>query len=214
MAADQPWIAPAETTDSVRPQRGADGTTGPTERLSLEQYHDMVRRGLLTDDDPVELLEGGLVAKMPKNPPHSVATCLTRKGLDGIVPAGWYVRAQEPVTIGEAEPEPDVAVVRGDPRQYVHHHPGPSDLALVVEVADTTLQRDRTTKKSLYAGAAIPVYWIVNLPQEQIEVYTGPSGPAAVPDYRQCLVYGTGDAVPVVIGGTQVGELGVRDLLP
>jgi Uma2 family endonuclease len=187
---------------------------GPGWRLSLEQYHDLIRQGRLTDDDPVELLDGEFVRKMPKNPPHSLATCLTRRALDGIVPAGWYVRAQEPITFGDSEPEPDVTVVRGGPRQYADHHPGPPDVALVVEVADTTLQRDRTSKKSFYAGAAVPVYWIVNLPQEQVEVYTGPSGPAAAPDYQRCLLYGTAGTVPVVIGGAQVGEPAVPDLLP
>jgi Uma2 family endonuclease len=213
MATDQPRTAP-EATAAVAPPPGGNGAPGPGARLSLEQYHDLIRRGVLTDDDPVELLNGELVGKMPKNPPHRVATCLTRRALDGIVPAGWYASAQEPVTIGDSEPEPDVTVVRGGPRQYADHHPGPSDVALVVEVADTSLQHDRTAKKNLYAGAAIPVYWIVNLPQEQIEVYTGPSGPAAAPDYGQCLLYGTADKVPVVIGGAQVGELAVRDLLP
>jgi Uma2 family endonuclease len=213
MATDQPRTSP-EPTDAVPPHRDANGAIRPGQRLSLEEYHDLIRQGRLTDDDPVELLDGELVAKMPKKPPHSLATCLTRRALDGIVPVGWYVRAQEPITFGESEPEPDVTVVRGGPRQYPDHHPGPSDVALVVEVADTTLQSDRTTKKRLYAGAAMPVYWIVNLPQEQIEVYTGPSGAAAVPDYRQCLVYGTADAVPVTIGGFRIGELAVRDLLP
>jgi Uma2 family endonuclease len=193
---------------------GGDGSADPSRRLSLEQYHDMIRRGILTDDDPVELREGGLVAKMPKNPPHSVATRLTRKALDGVVPAGWYADAQEPVTLGRDEPEPDVMVVRGAPRQYVSRHPGAADLALVVEVADTTLQRDRTTKKELYAGAGIPVYWIVNLPQEQVEVYTGPSGPVGSPDYGQCLVYGRSDRVPVVVAGQQVAEVSAGDLLP
>jgi Uma2 family endonuclease len=201
-------------TVSVRPPGAAGGKPGPGARLSLEEYHDLIERGVLTEDDRVELLDGELVAKMTKKPPHSLATCLTRRALDGIVPAGWYVRSQEPVTFGNSEPEPDVTVVRGGPRSYVDHHPGPSDVALVVEVADTTLQTDRTTKKILYAGAAIPVYWVVNLPLEQIEVYTGPSGASAAPDYQQGLVYCRGDRVPVVIGGARVGVLAVEDLLP
>jgi Uma2 family endonuclease len=179
----------------------------------VDQYHEMIRTGILTDDDPVELLEGGLVRKMPKNPPHRLATRLTYKALEGLVPAGWYVDAQEPVTLEDSEPEPDVMVVRGDPRHYRDRHPGPADLALVVEVADTTLERDRTSKKGVYARAAIPVYWILNLPDGRLEVYTDPSGPAGQPDYRQCQVYGPSDAVPVVIDGQLVGHLAVRDLL-
>jgi hypothetical protein len=70
----------------------------PVWRLSLEQYHRMIQTGILTDDDPVEFLEGLLVTKMPKNPPHSLATHLTRDALARVVPAQWYVDAQEPFT--------------------------------------------------------------------------------------------------------------------
>ena len=73
------------------------------------------------------------------------------------MPQGWYVDAQEPITTSDSEPEPDVVIVRGDTRQYLNRHPGAQDLALVVEVADTSLQRDRTSKKRLYARVGIPV---------------------------------------------------------
>lgn len=183
-------------------------------RFSVDQYHAMIRAGILTEDDPVELLEGWLVTTMPKNPPHSVVTQLTREALAPILPSGWYVDAQEPITTADSEPEPDVVVVRGDRRQYLNRHPGPQDVALVIEVADSTLQRDRVLKKRLYAAAGIPVYWIVNLLDNQCEVYTEPSGPAEQPDYRQQQHYGPADTVPVVIEGREVGRLVVRDLLP
>lgn len=195
---------------------GASATvpTEPIWRLSVEQYHEMIRAGILTEDDPVELLEGWLVTKMPKNPPHRLATQLTRESLARLWPAGWYVDAQEPITTTESEPEPDVVVVRGERRQYRDRHPGPQDLALLVEVSDATLQRDRGAKKRLYARAGIAVYWIVNLLESQVEVYTDPSGPADQPDYRQHHVYGLADAVPLVIEGREVGRLAVRELLP
>lgn len=183
-------------------------------RLSVEQYHEMIRAGILTDDDPVELLEGWLVVKMPKNPPHRLATQLTRAALERLLPAGWFVDAQEPITTETSEPEPDVMLVRGDPRQYGDRHPGAQDLALVVEVAETSLTRDRGMKKRLYARTKIPVYWIVNLVDGWIEVYTDPTGPAAEPDYRQHRDYGPADELPVVIEGKEVGRLAVRDLLP
>lgn len=183
-------------------------------RLSVDQYHEMIRTGILTEDDPVELLEGWLVYKMPKSPPHRVTTRLIQKALERIVPAGWYVDAQELVTTQDSEPEPDVVVVRGDTRQYLDRHPGPQDLALVVEVADTSLQRDRASKKQIYARAEIPVYWIVNLVERQFEVYTDPSGPAESPDYRESQYYRPSDEVPVVIEGREVGRLPVRELLP
>jgi len=183
-------------------------------RLSVEQYHAMILAGILTDDDPVELLEGWLVYKMPKNPPHRVTTKLVREALEQIVPNGWYVDSQEPITISDSEPEPDVVIVMGDTRQYLTRHPQPPEIALVVEVADTTLQRDRTTKKRTYARARIPVYWIVNLVENQMEIYTRPSGAVEQPDYYHRQDYGMSDSVTVVIDEYQVGTIAVRDLLP
>jgi Uma2 family endonuclease len=188
--------------------------TDPIWRLSIDQYHEMIRNGILTDDDPVELLEGWLVYKMPKNPSHRAVTRLTRQALEALLPAGWYVDSQEPVTIGDSEPEPDVVVVRGETRDYSDRHPGPQDLGLLVEVADTTLHRDRGSKKRLYAGAAIPCYWIINLLESQIEVYTDPSGPAEAPNYRQRQDFKRGDDMPVSIGGREVGRISVQALLP
>ncbi|HLG16989.1 MAG TPA: Uma2 family endonuclease [Blastocatellia bacterium] len=132
-------------------------------RLSVEQYHDMIRAGILTPDDPVEMLAGWLVYKMPKNPPHRIATKLALQALEAVVPAGCYVDSQEPITLDDSEPEPDVMVVRGDTRQYRERHPGVDDVVLIVEIADTTIERDRGVKKAVYARAGIPVYWIVNL---------------------------------------------------
>jgi hypothetical protein len=81
-------------------------------RLSVEQYHEMIRTGILTSDDPVELLEGWLIYKTPKSPRHSVSTRVTRRALEGVVPDGWYVDTQEPITLDDSEPEPDVMLVR------------------------------------------------------------------------------------------------------
>jgi hypothetical protein len=202
---------------SSRAAKVRSEATVPTEpiwRLTVEQYHEMIRAGILTDDDPVELLEGWLVPKMPKNPPHRVVTRLTQKALDRIPPPGWDVRVQDPITTDTSEPEPDLAVARGDTRQYVDRHPGPKDLALAIEVAETTLTRDRGLKKRIYARARIPAFWIINLVDRQVELYTDPSGPSKKPDYRRQQVYGPGQDVPVVIDGREVGRLKVRELLP
>ena len=99
----------------------------PIWQLRIEQYHQMIRTGILTDDDPVELLEGWLVTKMPKNPSHRLTTQLTCEALSGLIPAGYYVDDQEPLTTDESEPEPDVMIVRGHRRDYRDRHPGPAD---------------------------------------------------------------------------------------
>jgi Uma2 family endonuclease len=183
-------------------------------RLSVNQYHEMIRSGILTEDDLVELLEGWLITKMPKNPPHRLATQLAREALARILPTGWYVDAQEPITTEDSEPEPDITIIRGDRRQYSDRHPGPQDVALVAEVADTTLQRDRILKKRVYAFAGIPVYWIINLIERRFEVYTEPSGPVEQPDYQRRQDYNPSDEIPVIIEGREIGHLIVRELLP
>jgi Uma2 family endonuclease len=186
----------------------------PIWQLSIDQYHQMIQTGILTDDDPVELLEGWLVTKMPKNPPHRLTTQLTREAFTPLLPAGYYVDDQEPMTTDESEPEPDVMIVRGLRRDYRDRHPGPQDVALVVEVSDATLQRDRTLKKQIYARGGIPVYWIINLPERQIECYTHPSGPAEHPDYQQRRDYHPPENIPVRIGDQLIGQLAVAELLP
>ncbi|MEW5988396.1 MAG: Uma2 family endonuclease [Chloroflexota bacterium] len=186
----------------------------PVWRLTIDQYHAMIQTGILTDDDPVELLDGWLIPKMPKNPFHRTITYLLRQALERLVPAGWYVDSQEPLTLADGEPEPDVMVVRGDTRRYLNRHPGPPDVALVVEVADTTLQRDRTLKKRLYALSGIAVYWIVNLVDGQVEVYSQPGGPAGPADYQQSRVYRPPEALPIVLDGKEAGRLLVQEFLP
>ena len=186
----------------------------PIWRLSVDQYHEMVRLGILGEDDPIELLEGLLIAKMTKNPAHSTVAYITREAIAEILPKGWHARGEQPITTVDSEPEPDVVIVRGNPRDYLQRHPAPSDVALVVEVADSSLQRDQTLKKRIYARAGIAVYWVMNLLDRRIEVYREPAAAAKPPDYRHRQDYGTGDNILVEIEGVEVGLLAVKELLP
>jgi Uma2 family endonuclease len=152
--------------------------------LTVEQYHDMIRTGILESGSPIELIDGVLIAKdrscrggkpLSHDPPH--ALCITRlQRLDRLLePLGIHLRSQLPVALGStSEPEPDGAVVRGAPERFADHHPEPKDLLAIIEVADSSLRYDRTTKKRKYAEAAIPQYWIVNLIDRVIEVYHSP----------------------------------------
>src|SRR5262249_9952154 len=115
----------------------------PLWTVTVEQYHHMIHQGILGPDDRVELLEGVIVQKVSKNPPHRTAKELTRQILDTVIPPNWYVAEQEPITLQRSEPEPDIAVIRGDPRRYAKRHPGPADVGFVMEIADSTLDRDR-----------------------------------------------------------------------
>ena len=186
----------------------------PVLPLTVEQYHAMIRGGILESGAPIELLEGWLVTKMTKNPPHSAATARTRRQLDAILPEGWSVETQEPLTTADSEPEPDVAVIRGLREDYVEAHPGPNDVGLVVEVADSSLQRHLSWKKHIYASAGISVYWIVNLIDRQVEVFTNPSGPGPRADFATSQVFRPGDEVPLRLEGKEIGRIAVAELLP
>jgi Uma2 family endonuclease len=206
----------SSSTNTLHPPQTAAVPAEPVWRFNVEQYHQMICLGILNDDDPVELLEGWLIYKMPKNPPHRAATKLTHTALVQLAPPGWYVDAQEPITLTDSEPELDVAIVRGSTLDYLDRHPSASDIALIVEVADSTLERDRTIKHRLYARHSIPVYWIINLPEQQIEVYTQPVVTSVISEsrYQNRRDYKLDDRVPVAIAGQVIGELSVRDLLP
>jgi Uma2 family endonuclease len=151
---------------------------------------------------------------MTRNPPHDTALGLAQDELAAVLPAEWVLRGQSAVTTSESEPEPDWAVVRGPRRRYQANHPGPGDTVLVLEVADSSLDRDRAVKGPIYARDNVPVYWIINIPDDRVEVYTDPSGPADEPGYRQRRDYRRTETVPVVLDGREVGTIPVRDLLP
>lgn len=202
----QPALAPDPSTIAI--------PTEPIFRLTVEQYHEMMRAGILTDGDPVELLEGLLVVKVTKNPPHHVVTHLIRQALERLIPSGWYVDSQEPFTTEDSEPEPDVSVVRGGILDYLQRHPRPHEVGLVVEVAEATLTRDRGTKKRVYARAGISMYWLVNLVRKEVEVYTDPVADADPPDYQQRQKYSRTGAIPVVLDGHEIGVVAVRDIIP
>jgi Uma2 family endonuclease len=204
--ATEPMVTPSEPQDDI--------PDVPIYRLTLAQYHAMARAGILTEDDPVEFIEGWLVRKMTKYRPHSRCTLRTRRALEDILPAGWYVDTQAPITTANSEPEPDVAVIRGDEADYPDGQPGAAEVPLVIEVADSTLRTDRGAKMRAYASASIPIYWIINLNERQVEVYTEPSGPAAEPEYQQRRNYGLGETVPVVLDGDEISHVAVRKLLP
>ena len=187
-------------------------TSEPIYRLTVEQYHELIRSAKLTADDPVELVEGILVFKMPKGGPHATSTGKSRRTIEPLLPAGWHYRVQEPVTLVDGEPEPDGAVVRGDMDDYADGHPLPADVALVIEVADSTLTTDRTGKLRSYARAGIPVYWIVNLVGRQVELYTDPDPVLAT--YRGRTVLRDGAAVPLTVDGQVLNGITVAAILP
>ncbi len=209
-------FGPAEPVALVDGLVREAGPGGALHHFRLDQYHRAGSEGILTTYDRVELLGGRLVVKPKMNPPHRISTFAVRTALEGVVPEGWYVDQQAAVSLplSDTEPEPDVQVTRGHPRDYADRHPGPADVALLVEVSDATVSLDRGYQKRLYATDGVPVYWIVNIPKRRVEVYDEPSGPTERPDYASRRDYGPGERIPVVIEGREVGTVGASDLLP
>lgn len=145
-------------------------------RFSVEEYHQMVRAGILKEDDRVELLEGEIIEMTPIGPRHAVCVAgLTEHFARSVAPRA-VVWGRSPIRLGPySEPQPDVALLRPPRTRYADAHPGPSDILLVIEVGDTTVEDDRTRKIPIYARASIREAWLVNLPGESIEVYRDPA---------------------------------------
>ena len=184
-------------------------------RISVEKYEAMIASGQFGKSDRLELIEGSLVRKMTKHPPHAVTAGLCLDAIGRSLPPGWHLRKEDPVRIPDrdSEPEPDVSVACGTRTRYLDHHPGPNEIALVVEVADSSVEDDREMAVT-YGGGGIPVYWLVNIPDCQLEVYTEPSGPSTPIGYRRCTVLHPGDHVPLIVEGKVVSSIPVSDLLP
>ncbi len=182
-----------------------------TKRLSVDQYDQMVEHGILPETNRFELINGRIMEKESKNPAHSTSVELTRRAVERILPAGWYVRKEDPVRIPNlrSEPEPDLAVVRGTIEDYAKRHPGPGDVALVVEVTRSSVAKDRALAR-VYGGGGIPAYWIVNVKSRRLEVYESP----ARRKYPAPKILGKTDTVSLVIDGQDVGRIAVADLFP
>ncbi|MBX9625248.1 MAG: Uma2 family endonuclease [Gemmataceae bacterium] len=182
--------------------------------VTVAEFHQMLADGVFNDGDPVELREGYLVTKMGHNTPHIAAVHKLRKRLERAAPSGWETISQLPVTLADSEPEPDGYLFRGDEATLSARKPLAADVGLVVEVADSSLREDRVYGGRMYARAGIPLYWIVNLIDGLVEVYTDPDPAADPPAYRIRIDYRPGQDVPVVLDGQPVGAIAVAELLP
>ena len=189
--------------------------------LTVDQYHQLNEVGVLPDGSPIELIDGVLVLKdrrdeggdlMTHGARHALTIQRMRHLLEPLVrPHGWHVRTQFPVTLPpDSEPEPDLAVVRGTFADYAERHPGPGDVALVVEVAFSSLSQDRRTKARLYAEAGFPRYWVVNLRAIKVETHSGPLGTQG---YGQAVHRGLGDRLTFELGEDASIEVAVSDFL-
>jgi len=184
-----------------------------TRRWTRVEYDRLIEAEILGPEDRIELLGGEMIVKEPQHRPHATAVLLVARALERVFGSGWTVQPQLPVALDdESEPEPDVSVVRGEPRDYLDH---PSHAVLVVEVALSRLGFDRERKGSLYARAGIADYWIVNLPDRRLEIYRGP-----VPDTEALFGWRYGEVTTIPADGVASplaapgASVPVADLLP
>ncbi|MFN0056185.1 MAG: Uma2 family endonuclease [Planctomycetales bacterium] len=181
--------------------------------LTVDQYHEMARAGIIPEASPIELMDGLLVWKdrsrtggdpMSHDPRHILLiTRLVRLLEAWVAPLGYSIRAQSPISLtNRCEPEPDVAVVRGSFEDYAQRHPDAADVAVAIEVADSSLRYDQTTKQTMYATAGIPRYWIVNLREQTVEVYDRPN--PATELYESQSVHRPGDTLRLCLDGNEL----------
>ena len=186
--------------------------------LTVDQYHRMIDEGILDEGEPVELLDGLLVqkdrgGKMTVSPRHRLVVTRLLRLASEIEKHGAHLQIQNPVTIRPRnEPEPDAAIVAGQPSDYSDRHPGPGDVSCVIEVAETSLERDRTLKLSIYAGAGIAQYVLVNLVEGVVEVYEGPDRQTGT--YRMVQRRDQGTSVALLLPDGSRVEVSVEGLVP
>jgi Uma2 family endonuclease len=190
-----------------RPNRSATGTLAPPRRFTVDEYLQMTESGILTEDDTVELIHGQIVEMSPENTPHRATIMkLTRVLVESLDADTYAVQTQSTLPLDDRNaPEPDLAVLRGTPDDLMQ---GELPVALVIEVAETSLERDRTVKQRLYAQAGIPAYWIVNLVARELEMFSDPRGER----YRERTTRPEPAAVDVPV--TPPVSVDVQDLLP
>ena len=143
-------------------------------RFTIEQYHDIIDRGIFAEDEPIELLRGEIVRKMPIGNPHAATVNILTRLLSKRISDSAMISIQNPVLLSDSEPEPDVAILNFRDDLYASRRPNAQDVLLLIEVADSSLAYDREVKGPIYAEAGVREYWIVNLMNSTVEVYRDP----------------------------------------
>jgi Uma2 family endonuclease len=189
-------------------------STIQTRRWTRLEYEKMGDAGVFLPGERVELIDGEILEVTPQKRPHGAAVTLVGDALRIAFGSGFHVQIQLPLALDPySEPEPDVAVIPGSPRDYRESHP--TSAGLVVEVADASLEHDRKRKGSLYARSGLSDYWVLNLLDRCLEVYRDPIHDPAAPhgwSYRTVQRFGAADVVsPIALPHAQVR---VEDLLP
>ncbi|WP_165245486.1 Uma2 family endonuclease [Paludisphaera soli] len=183
-------------------------------RFTADQLWRMLKAGIIPDEVDVELLRGRIY-RMTKREPHCFAVGELADRLRGMLPDGFHVREEKPLSHDQRSiPEPDVAVVRGARADYRLEPPSTARAALLVEVCASTRTGDYRDKVRLYASAGVPTYWVVDVDGRKLDVYSEPQGSGRDASYARHAAFPEGEAAPVILDGREVGRVAARDLLP
>lgn len=182
-------------------------TTTQPKRFTLQEYHRLIeggffdqRVGVAQPRHRIELIRGEIMQMAAKGTYHSVCCSNLNRELVILVRNQGIVRCQDPIAIPHlnSEPEPDFVIAQPKADQYLSTHPQPTDIFLIIEIADSTLLYDRETKLPLYAEAGIPHYWLFNLVEQQLEVYREPYQTLQENfNYRQTQIFLPDQAIPL-----------------
>jgi Uma2 family endonuclease len=189
----------------------------PPHQMTIERYQRMVEAGVYGKDDRTFLWNGKLVEHLPKSLSSEFASMSLLERLIKIVPDGWHVGYRLSLAVGlDSMPEPDLLVVRGEPEDFLHRSRKSPDVAILIEISDSGLSQDLNVlvKQPAYAADAVPVYWIVDLPNRSVMIFSGPSGPTEKPSYKWDGWHGPDDVIAINLDGREVGRISVKEILP
>lgn len=145
--------------------------------LTVDEYKKMAEAGILTEDERVELLDGKIIEMSPAGNRHAAMVKRLNALFNQLLGGNAIISIQDPLVVDpHSMPEPDVAILKFRADYYETGLPTSSDALLVIEVADSSLEKDQKVKSSIYSAAGIPEYWIINLEQNEVEVYREPFG--------------------------------------
>ena len=175
--------------------------------FTIDEYERMIEAGVFGEDERIELIEGEIIRMAPIGIHHEACVARIELLLHELVRREAIVWVQQSIRLAKSQPQPDLALLKWDDDFYVPNRPTAGDVILLIEVADTSLSEDRRVKVPLYAGAGIPEMWVVNLPEQVVEVYSDP-GDGAYRDIKQAR---RGDSLPLPAG--LEGVVRVDDIL-
>ena len=178
-------------------------------KWTVKEYHKLGEMGFFHPEERVELLSGNIIKMSAKGTAHTSALGRTDRLLQDLFGNLAWVRMQDPIALDDnSEPEPDIALVRIDPFDYATHHPTPSEVYLIIEVADTSLTFDREIKAKAYARSGIADYWVLNVNERQLHVFREP----AENGYQSELILGENGSISPLLFPTV--NIAIQAMLP